>query len=213
MSKKYGSLSPQEIKRLQGGEMILDGYDNEEIAEILGVVPRTVQRWRQKLKEEDNIQALVRKEGSGHPSLLTDKQKQQLKKIILGGAVNAGYSDERWTSKIVADLIQKKFDTTMAARTVRNLLPTLGLSPQMPVVKSHKHSDERWTSKIVADLIQKKFGITMAPRTVRSLLPTLGLSPQMPVVKSHKHSDEEVLRWATRTWTRLKKKRNDLVFP
>ena len=27
------------------------------------------------------------------------------------------------------------------ARTVRDLLPTLGLSPQMPVVQSHKHDD------------------------------------------------------------------------
>jgi transposase len=165
MSKKQGSLSPQEIKRLQGGEMIFDGYDNEEIAEILGVAPRTVQRWRQKLNNEDNLQTLVRKEGSGHPSLLTDKQKQQLKQIILKGAIVAGYSVERWTSRIIAHLIQKKF------------------------------------------------GITMAPRTVRSLLPTLGLSPQMLVVKSHKHSDEEVLHWATRTWTRLKKKRSDLIFP
>jgi transposase len=165
MNTKHGSLSPQEIRRLQGGELILNDYENDEIAEILGVAPRTIQRWRQKLKDEDNLQVLVRKEGSGHPSLLTDKQKQQLKQIILGGSVNAGY----------------------------------------PV--------ERWTSKIIADLIQKKFGITMAPRTVRSLLPTLGLSPQMPVVKSHKHSDEEVVRWATRTWTRLKKKRSGLAFP
>jgi transposase len=78
MSKNHGSLSPQEIKRLQGGEMILDGYDNEEIAEILGVSTRTVQRWRNRLEDNDNLYALSRKEGSGHPSLLTEEQKQQL---------------------------------------------------------------------------------------------------------------------------------------
>jgi len=145
--------------------MILDGYEDEEIAEILGVSIRTVRRWRQKLKDKDDLQALTRKEGSSPPSLLTHEQKQELKDIILKGARAAGYPTERWTSKIVADLI---FQT---------------------------------------------FGITMAPRTVRSLLPTLGLSVQLPVVQSHKHSDEEILEWATRTWTRLKKKRRGLVFP
>ena len=47
-------------------------------------------------------------------------------------------------------MIQKTFDIEMAPRTVRDLLPTLGLSPQMPVVKSHKHSDEealRWATQ------------------------------------------------------------------
>jgi transposase len=143
MQTKQGSLSPQEIKRLQGGELILDGYENDEIADIVGVSRSAVQQWRKKLDaNDDDIACLCRKHGSGPPTLLTDEQKQQLKQIILGGAIAAGYSTERWTSRIVADLIQKTFGITMAPRTVRDLLPTLGLSPQMPVVKSHKHSDE-----------------------------------------------------------------------
>jgi transposase len=151
MSTKHGSLSPQELKRLQGGEMILDGYDTNDIAEILGVDTSTVRKWRKKLEaHDDDITCLCRKQGSGTTSLLTDKQKEQLKQIILGGALTAGYPTERWTSKIVADVILKTFDIEMAPRTVRDLLPTLGLSPQMPVVKSHKHSDEevlRWTTQ------------------------------------------------------------------
>jgi len=166
MSTKHGSLSPQAVKRLRGGELILKGYDNDTIADIVEVTPSAVQKWRKKLKEHsDDLCCLIRKKGSGSHGKLTEEQKQQLKKMILDGALTYGYPSERWTSKIVAHLIRKTF------------------------------------------------GVAMAPRTVRDLLPTLGLSPQMPIVKSHKHSDEEVVRWATRTWTRLKKKRNDLVFP
>jgi len=143
MKTKHGSLSPQEIKRLQGGELILDGYDNDEIADIVKVSPSAVRKWRKKLKEhDDDIACLCRKHGSGTTSLLTDEQKVQLKQIIIDGAIAAGYSTERWVSKTVADLIFKTFGITMAPRTVRDLLPTLGLSPQMPVVQSHKHSDE-----------------------------------------------------------------------
>jgi transposase len=143
MATKHESLSPQEIKRLQGGELILDDYDNGEIAEILRMSRSAVQKWRKKLEENDNdLACLCRKHGSGPTALLTDEQKEHLKEIILGGAIAAGYPTERWTSKIIADVIQKTFGITMAPRTVRDLLPTLGLSPQMPVVKSHKHSDE-----------------------------------------------------------------------
>jgi transposase len=151
MSTKHGSLSPQELKRLQVGELILNNYDTDEIAHIVGVSDSAVRKWRKKLEDhDDDITCLCRKQGSGTTSLLTDEQKEQLKKIIIGGALAAGYPTERWTSKIVADLIQKTFDVEMAARTVRDLLPTLGLSPQIPVVKSHKYSDEevlRWSKQ------------------------------------------------------------------
>jgi len=131
--------------------MILKGYDNDTIADIVEVTPSAVQKWRKKLKEHsDDLCCLLRKKGSGSHGKLTEEQKQQLKKMILEGALAYGYPTERWTSKIVAHLIAKTFEITMAPRTVRDLLPTLGLSPQKPIVKSHKHSDEavvEWTTR------------------------------------------------------------------
>lgn len=151
MSTTHGSLSNQSRKRLQAGELILKGLDDDEITFILDVSLSSVKRWRRKLNNHnDDLSCLVRKKGSGRKSTLTDDEKQRLKEIILGGAVEAGYPSERWTSHNVADLIRNEFDVVLAPRTVRDLLPTLGLSPQMPVVKSHKHSDEeviRWTRK------------------------------------------------------------------
>jgi len=127
--------------------MILNGHDNETIADIVGVTTRSVSNWRNALKDQnDDLCVLVRKQGSGRTSRLNDKQKQQIKKIIINGAVAAGYPSERWTSKIVSDVIKKKFGVKLAPRSVRKLLPTLGLSPQKPVVKSHKH-DEKAASK------------------------------------------------------------------
>ena len=127
--------------------MILNGCDNETIADAVGVTTRSVNNWRNALNEHnDDLCALVRKQGSGRTPRLNDKQKQQLKKIIIAGAIKSGYPCERWTSKIVADVIKKKFGVKLAPRSVRKLLPTLGLSPQKPVVKSHKH-DEKAAAK------------------------------------------------------------------
>jgi transposase len=160
MRKKQGSLSSQESKRLQSGELILRGYENDEIADIVEVSVSAVRKWRKKLKDNGNdISVLHRKSGTGKPSRLHEEQKQQLKEIILGGAINAGYFTERWTSKTVADCIEKTFGVEMAPRTVRDLLPTLGLSPQLPVVKSHKHDDEaalRWAKQTWKRLKKKR---------------------------------------------------------
>jgi transposase len=143
MGTTHGSLSNQSRNRLQAGELMLKGLDDDEITYILDVILSSVKRWRRKLNLHDNdLSCLVRKKGSGRPPRLSDDEKQRLKEIILGGAVEAGYPSERWTSRNVADLIRDEFEVELAPRTVRDLLPTLGLSPQMPVVKSHKHSDE-----------------------------------------------------------------------
>jgi transposase len=148
MSSKQGTLSEQSRKRLQGGELILKGFEDEDIAHVLDVGESTVGRWRKILRENDNdLASLARKKGSGRPPRLSDDEKQRLKEIILAGAVKAGYPAERWTSRNVTDLIRNEFNVEMTSRNVRHILPTLGLSPQMPVVKSHKYSAEevlRW---------------------------------------------------------------------
>ena len=92
MSPKHGSLSSQSAKRLLGGELILKGYDNATIADIVDVTTRTVSNWRRTLNEHNaKLYALARKQGSGRIARLNKEQKQQLKEIILAGAVNAGY--------------------------------------------------------------------------------------------------------------------------
>jgi putative transposase len=149
MSSKHGTLSEQSRKRLQGGELILKGFEDDDIVDALGVAPSTVWHWRKILRENNNdLAGLARKKGSGRPPRLSGDKKQRLKEIILAGAVKAGYPAEHWTSRNVADLIRREFDIEMTSRNVRHILPKLGLSPQMPVVKSHKYSDEavrRWT--------------------------------------------------------------------
>ena len=160
MSKKHGGLSDQSRKRLHGGELILKELEDDEIVYILDVGESSVKRWRRKLSENNNdLSCLARKKGSGRPPGLSDEEKLRLRESILGGAVEAGYASERWTSHNVADLIREEFDVTLEPRTVRDILPTLGLSPQMPVVKSHKHSDEealRWTRNVWKRLKKKR---------------------------------------------------------
>jgi transposase len=145
MSTQHGSLSDQSRRRLSAGDLILRGFDNDEIIEIPGVSHSSIKRWRPKV-ERDGLGALTRKSGSGRSSELTPEQLQELKAII-----PAGYHTDRWTSRIVADLIRKKWGVEYTSSNVRRILPSLGLSYQKPDVKSTKHSPaavEHWKRHI-----------------------------------------------------------------
>lgn len=143
MSTKYGYLSPQAQRRIQAGELILKGYGNNDIAEILEVSSASVCRWRTLIKEAGGLHGLARKQGSGQSSTLTDEQSAELKEILNEGAVRAGYPVDRWTSKIVSDLIGKKFKIKYAPRSVRRWMKNQGLSYQKSTTRSHKHSQEK----------------------------------------------------------------------
>jgi transposase len=138
---KQGSLSRQATIRLRAGDLIERGFDNEEIKEILEVSISSVRRWRKKV-EYGGIAALARKHGSGQFSEITQEQLEELKEILNKGAIAAGYQVDRWTSRIVADLIRKKWNVDYCRSNVRRILNDLGYSYQKPAVKSTKHSQE-----------------------------------------------------------------------
>ena len=79
MSSTHGSFSDQSCKRLQGGELILKGLDDDEIAFIVDVSKSSVRRWRKILRENnDDISCLARKKGSGRQPSLSNDEKQRL---------------------------------------------------------------------------------------------------------------------------------------
>jgi transposase len=141
MSSKQGRLSDQETARLRAGDLIERGFSNEEIMEILEVSLSSAKRWRRKVNE-NGIQELYRETGSGKPSSLTHEQLEELKNIIVQGAHASGYLTDRWTSRLVADLIRKKWDVDYSGSNVRRILNELGFSYHKPSVKSTKHSQE-----------------------------------------------------------------------
>ena len=131
--------------------MILKGFDDEEIIEALSVSLSTVKRWRAKLKKSGELQSLQRKEGTGRTPLLNEEQTEQLKAIIANGAVAEGYSEERWTSKMIASLIKERFDISYAPRSVRAWMKRHGFTYQKPTVRSNKYSEdevERWRRNV-----------------------------------------------------------------
>jgi transposase len=142
---------------LAAGDLILRGFDDEEIAEITQSSLSSVRRWRKKVNE-NGLHGLARKAQSGRPRGLGENERQELKEMIRQKPTDYGYPTDRWTSRIVADLILKKWNVQYTSSHVRYILRSLRLSFQKPHVKSTKHSPvdvEHWR-RYVWPRIKKK---------------------------------------------------------
>ena len=139
METTHKRLSAQARRRLLGGDLIVRGFTNDEIVEITEASLSSVKRWRATIQSE-GLQGLARKPQSGRPPRLDATQKAELKTILGQGAILAGYLTDRWTTKIIADLIFKKWGITYSRPQVSRILHSLGLSCQKPDVQSTKRS-------------------------------------------------------------------------
>ena len=83
-----------------GGQMLLDGHDVDEVMDALKAARSTVHQWNE-IVEQYGLAGLLRKGQSGRTAKLNDDERQQLKDIILAGAVAYGFPNEQWTSKRV----------------------------------------------------------------------------------------------------------------
>ena len=109
--------------------------------DFLEVSFSSVKRWRKKV-ETEGLHALARKASTHSNAKLTPEQFEELKTVLTQGAIAFGYLTDRWTSRIVADLIHKKWNVQYSRSQVRKILNDLGFSYQKPAVKSTKHSQD-----------------------------------------------------------------------
>jgi transposase len=73
---------------------------------------------------------------------LTPEQLQRLPAFWEQGAEHYGFRGQVWTSRRVAAVIAREYGVRYHPDHVRKLLPTLGWSPQQPLVQASQRNDE-----------------------------------------------------------------------
>ncbi len=119
-----------------------NGVHPEDVADSYGVGRSTVYNWR-KMYLEDGPAALVVKYSPGRPPRLTDKQREQLRKWIVGRDPRQMQFDfALWTRQMARDLIKREFGVDYTLQAIGNILHDLGLSPQRPLVRAYQQNPE-----------------------------------------------------------------------
>jgi transposase len=144
-----GSPAELEARRRRAAELLGRGRGTNEVARLVGVTPSAVSKWRKRLRRHgpDGLKA---KPHPGPRPRLDKSQKRSLVALLKRGAVAAGYPNDLWTCRRVADLIGKTFKVWYDPDHVWKILHALGWSAQKPEARARERDEraiERWRKR------------------------------------------------------------------
>jgi transposase len=147
--RRKGTSEQLAIVRKQGLTMLEKGKKPEEVAEILGVTPRSVYRWSQESKQPKAKKAA---RPIGRPRKLTEKQVKRLEKALDRGAYAFGYSGDYWTLDRIAQVIWQLFEIRCHPSGVWHIMARMGWSSQRPQrLALHRNDEavEAWKKEVL----------------------------------------------------------------
>jgi transposase len=140
----------EHMRKLAVKRVIEDGEMPSEVMHSLGLCRTTIYRWLRKF-EDQGWEALAEKIAQGPEPKLNEKQRQQVKRWILGKDPRQyGFDFGLWTRRIVQTLIQEKMDVELGLTSVGRLLASLDITPQKPLRRAYERDPravKQWCQK------------------------------------------------------------------
>jgi len=140
-------LKEMELRRRKGMRMLARGTPQAEVARECEVSRQTAMTWARRLAED--AQAWRRKP-LGRPAALGDDDLKRLSKLLLDGAIAAGFPTELWTLARVVNLIEGQFGVKFSPANVWHVLRALGFSSQRPTGQAIQRDEDAiktWRAK------------------------------------------------------------------
>ena len=134
-----------EQRRLKGAKLLARGVSKSEVARQLEVTRQTVAAWEQRLSEGGKES--LKRGTLGRPRQLEATQERELGKILMAGALAAGYPTELWTLPRIGKVIMERFDVQYSVGHLWHLLRRLGFSCQKPEKRAIQRNETeivRW---------------------------------------------------------------------
>ena len=136
----------REFRRRRAWELKQQGWKQKDIAAALGVSKGAVSQWMSRA-ETQGVEALRRHPAPGARPKLTAEQQVQLSDLLAQGAEAFGFRGQVWTTKRVAEVIQRTFAVRYHPAHCSRLLRALKQSVQKPVQRATQRDEaaiERW---------------------------------------------------------------------
>src|SRR6266436_6906436 len=136
--RAIGHKTLEHLRKLAVKRVIEDGEAPSEVMKSLGLCRTTIYPWLRRY-EDKGMEALVEKIAQGPEPKMTDKQKQQVKRWILGKDPRQyGFDFGLWTRRIVQQLILDKMGIELCLTSVGKLLASLDITPQKPLRRAYE---------------------------------------------------------------------------
>ncbi len=147
----------EEMRRL-GVKRVLGGESQVAVAASLEVDKHTVSKWMRRFRSEGEG-GLASRKATGRPRTLTEKQRQRLRRIIIGqNPRQLNFGPALWTLNLVGALVERLFGVVHHASTISRLLHALGLTPQKPIRRAFQRDEEecrRWMTIAFPEIVRE----------------------------------------------------------
>lgn len=129
--RPHGTCHELEGRRRLAVARFLEGYTAEEVADFLGVQPRSVYRWLACFRQggESGLQALPM---AGRPAKLSPRQTCRVLGWLERDPQEFGFPTPRWTAPRLALVIERDLGVQLHPRYLNAWLRLHGISPQIP---------------------------------------------------------------------------------
>ena len=136
--RKLDHKALEHMRILAVKRVVEDGEDPSEVMRSLGLCRTSIYPWLRKFREE-GWDALVERIAQGPEPKLDEKQRQQVKRWILGKDPRQyGFDFGLWTRRIVQALIDGKMKVELGLTAVGRLLASLDITPQKPLRRAYE---------------------------------------------------------------------------
>lgn len=117
--------------RLHGILLVCNGFSCDEVAELFGHSPRTVQYWVHHF-EESGFAGLEETPRSGRPSKVDEAILKAVAQHLRQSPHEVGYSQNLWDGKLLSHHLQERFDINLGVRQCQRLFRQLGFRLRKP---------------------------------------------------------------------------------
>ena len=131
----------REERRKQAWKLKQQGWQQNQIAEALGVSEGAVSQWMKKA-EEGGEETLLAHPAPGVPPRMTAEQHAQMPGLLAKGAESYGFRGDVWTARRVAKVIEQTFGIRYSRDHVGKLLRRYGWSRQKPEERATQRNEE-----------------------------------------------------------------------
>ena len=141
-----GSAQVLESRRRRALALVKQGLSLNAVARRLGCAASSVMRWMRAHRQHGAAGLKVRPT-PGRPRRLTARQEARLLFELLRGALAHGYGTDLWTTKRIAEVIERKFEIRYHRDHVGRLLARNDWSPQKPERRARERDEAaiaRW---------------------------------------------------------------------
>lgn len=140
----------EHLRILAVRRVIEDGEKPSEVMQSLGLCRTSIYPWLREF-EDKGWEALAATIAQGREPKLNEKQRQQVRRWILGKDPRQhGFDFGLWTRRIVQTLIREKMGIELGLTAVGRLLASLEITPQKPLRRAYERDPvavELWQNK------------------------------------------------------------------